>query len=195
MKIQIFGDGALAKEITYGLLSNSYLTLNCESVSYVGPSDLVDQFSKSILGMQDPLVKKKIFETLSPEFRSRFVTLIHSRALLFPDVKIGSGAIVNANSVLSYGVSLGLNVLINWNVTIGHQVSIGDNTSIGPGTTISGEVQIGNNCMLGAGVIVNPGVKIGDNVCVGAGAVVTKNIISNVTVVGVPARLLHPESK
>ena len=44
---------------------------------------------------------------------------------------------------------------------------------------------------LGAGVIILPGVTIGDNSIVGAGSVVTKDVPTNVIVVGNPARVLR----
>lgn len=49
---------------------------------------------------------------------------------------------------------------------------------------------IGNKVFLGANSIVMPGVKIGDGVIIGAGAIVTKDIESNMVVVGNPARIL-----
>jgi len=39
-------------------------------------------------------------------------------------------------------------------------------------------------------VIINPNVTIGNNCIVGAGAVVTKDFPDNVTIAGVPARIL-----
>jgi sugar O-acyltransferase (sialic acid O-acetyltransferase NeuD family) len=188
MNIQIFGDGALAHEIKYGLFAKSYSGVTFDTVTCLGDSDSADDISKSVLGMQDPFIKRKVFESLSPFVQSKFIRLVHSTAIIFSGVEIGLGAIVNANSVLSFDTELGLKVLVNWNVTIGHQVKIGNHTSIGPGSSISGEAQIGEGCLLGAGVIVNPGVRIGDGVRIGAGAVVTKNVASNITVVGIPAR-------
>ena len=53
-----------------------------------------------------------------------------------------------------------------------------------------GSVIIGNNCWLGANSIILPGVVLGDNVIVGAGSVVTKSFPGNVTIGGVPAKIL-----
>lgn len=52
------------------------------------------------------------------------------------------------------------------------------------------DIVIGKNCLLGANVCVLGKVKIGDNVKIGANSVVTKNISSNCTVVGVPAKIV-----
>lgn len=87
-----------------------------------------------------------------------------------------------------------------------NKIYIGDNTIFAPGVKIisanhdkydftkhdknTGPIVIGANCWLGANSIILPGVNLGDNVIVAAGAVVTKSFPSNVTLVGVPAKIL-----
>ena len=52
-------------------------------------------------------------------------------------------------------------------------------------------VKIGDRCWIGANSIILPGVTNGNNVIVGAGSVVTKDIPSNVVVVGSPAKIIR----
>jgi len=59
-----------------------------------------------------------------------------------------------------------------------------------PEIDIVGPITVGNNVFIGYGTIILPGITIGDNVVIGAGSVVTKNIPSNVLVVGVPATII-----
>jgi serine O-acetyltransferase len=49
---------------------------------------------------------------------------------------------------------------------------------------------LGNNVYLGAGAKVLGDVKVGDNVVVGANSVVLTDIPENVTVMGIPARIV-----
>ena len=56
-------------------------------------------------------------------------------------------------------------------------------------------VTIGKNAWIGASAIILPGVKIGENAVIGAGAVVTKDVPSNVIVVGNPSRILREISE
>lgn len=86
----------------------------------------------------------------------------------------------------------------------GHGIIVNPLTKIGEGTYIQHDVTfgvrddlkvlkapiIGKNCYIGAKAIIIGDVVIGDNCKIGAGSVVTKNIPSNSTVVGVPARII-----
>lgn len=111
-----------------------------------------------------------------------------------------------------YNVEMGKGVYFNHHCVIldTAKVTIGDRVLFGPGVTLSAAahplartqraagmewsrpITIGDDVWLGAGVVVNPGVTIGDNVVIGSGSVVTKDIPSNVVVVGVPAKILKP---
>lgn len=52
------------------------------------------------------------------------------------------------------------------------------------------DIFLEDNIWIGAGSIILPGVKIGSNSIVAAGSVVTKEVPSNVTVAGVPAKVI-----
>lgn len=59
----------------------------------------------------------------------------------------------------------------------------------------TGEIYLGENSILYAGTIVKPGITIGNQVIVGAGSVVTKDLASNNTYAGVPARKIDDSKK
>ena len=54
---------------------------------------------------------------------------------------------------------------------------------------------IGNNVIIGSGAQILGSIKIGDNARVGANSVVSKDVSSNITVAGVPAREFTRSSK
>jgi UDP-3-O-[3-hydroxymyristoyl] glucosamine N-acyltransferase len=73
-------------------------------------------------------------------------------------------------------------------VQIAHNVEIGENSIIVSGVCIAGSSKIGKNVILAGQSGVAGHIEIGDNVKVGAKAGVMKNIPSNMTVAGFPAR-------
>jgi len=86
-------------------------------------------------------------------------------------------------------------------IVIGADVIIGDNCKILNGVTLGGkdpflpssgnQPTIGNNVILSTGSKILGPIVIGNYVIVGANSVVLSNIKANVTVVGIPAKVLN----
>lgn len=88
--------------------------------------------------------------------------------------------IAHRGTIVINGASkIGKNCRINIDVNIGTQM--GEN---GKAPTI------GDNCFIGPGAKLFGDIKIGDNVAIGANAVVNKDFGDNVTIVGVPAKVV-----
>ena len=81
--------------------------------------------------------------------------------------------------VINGASKIGKNCRINIDVNIGTQM--GEN---GKAPTI------GDNCFIGPGAKLFGDIKIGDNVAIGANAVVNKDFGDNVTIAGVPAKVV-----
>ena len=109
---------------------------------------------------------------------SRFFTGIE----IHPAVKIGK------NLFIDHGMG----------IVIGETTVIGDNVSIYQGVTLGGtkwekkkrHPTISDNVIIGAGAKILGPILIGKNSKIGANSVVTKNVSSNVTVIGIPARVI-----
>ncbi len=124
---------------------------------------------------------------------------------------ISSGAIIGKNCVIGEGVHIGPNVVIGDGCKIQNHsilyegVELGNMVFIGPNvvTTNDFRPKVGGNwkesdrfrktyfedgCSIGANSTVICGVTIGKNSLIGAGSVVTKNVESNKTVYGNPAK-------
>lgn len=85
-------------------------------------------------------------------------------------------------------------------IIISHYAKIGKNCTIHQQVTIAQDencksATIGDNVFIGAGAKIIENVTIGDNVKIGANAVVVKDIPSNCTAVGVPARIIPHNSE
>lgn len=133
--------------------------------------------------------------TVYPEFRNLFYFRSGWKGKLFAPLcrpmptlfivtdSIGPGLFIQHGfATIIAAKRIGANCWINQQVTIGYAhenecPTIGDNVTINAGAKV-----IGN-------------VTIGDNSKVGANAVVVKNVPANVTVVGVPARIVRRDGK
>ena len=83
-------------------------------------------------------------------------------------------------------------------IVIGETSEIGDDVTMYQNATLGGTGKdtgkrhptVGSNVMIGAGAKILGPVKIGDNTKIAAGSVVLKDIPSNSTAVGVPAKVV-----
>ena len=109
---------------------------------------------------------------------SRFITGIE----IHPGARIGNRLLIDHGM----GVVIGETAIVGDDCTIYHQVTLG-------GTGKERKKRhptIGNNVIVGSGSRVLGNITIGDNVKIGANSVLLSDTPSNVTVVGVPAKIV-----
>jgi sugar O-acyltransferase (sialic acid O-acetyltransferase NeuD family) len=149
----------------------------------------IDYNLEIVISIADPMIKKKMYETLNKNSFLSFPSLIHPNVLIgSDDVLIGYGSIICASNIITVNVSLGNFVILNLGCTIGHDTKIGDYCSFMPSVNISGEVIIENSVYVGTGAKIINLVTIGNSTIVGAGAVVSKSLPAKCTAVGIPAK-------
>lgn len=104
-------------------------------------------------------------------------------------IEIHPGATIGKDFFIDHGMG----------VVIGETTEIGDGCTVYQGVTLGGTGKdvgkrhptLGNNVLVGAGAKVLGPVKIGDNTKIAAGAVVLREIPSDSTAVGIPAKVVR----
>ena len=204
----IVGAKGFAKEILQVLLDNNYPEKICffDDVNLDIGETLYDQYpilknekevvkffesnNSFVLGLGEPLLRKKMYDKFL-QLGGSCKSVISKRANLGQhEVTIAEGTLILPGVNISNSVRIGKGCIIYYNSNITHDCSVGNFVEISPSVNILGRVEIGSYVKLGSNSTILPDVRIGNNVVVGAGSVVTKDVFDNVTVVGIPAKVI-----
>ncbi len=117
-----------------------------------------------------------------------FARAISPLAHLSPRCTIGFGCMVFPRVVVSTNVTIGQHVILGTHCNVSHDSTVGDYAFLCPASTVTGGVSIGEEVMLGTNSSVIPSKRVGARSIVGAGACVVRDVPSDVTALGVPAR-------
>ena len=122
--------------------------------------------------------------------RKRFLIarIISEKAKRKTGIEIHPGATIGKNLFIDHGMG----------VVIGETCVIGDNVTLFHGVTLGGTGKekgkrhptIGNNVFIGSGAKILGNITIGNNVKIGANSVILESIPDNVTVVGIPGKII-----
>jgi sugar O-acyltransferase (sialic acid O-acetyltransferase NeuD family) len=148
-----------------------------------------NQDVKVALGIGAPSSKRKVVDQVR-RAGGEFVTLVHPRSVLGRRVSLGEGSIVCAGTIITTDIEIGSYSTFNLNVTIGHDSTIQDFCTFAPGVNVSGNVEVGEGTDFGTNSSIIQGISVGEWSIIGAGASVVKDLGSNITAVGVPAKVI-----
>ncbi len=139
-----------------------------------------------------PSFKVKLYYKISHFLykRKRFLIarIISEKAKRKTGIEIHPGATIGKNLFIDHGMG----------VVIGETCVIGDNVKLFHGVTLGGTGKekgkrhptIGNNVFIGSGAKILGNITIGNNVKIGANSVILESIPDNVTVVGIPGKII-----
>jgi sugar O-acyltransferase (sialic acid O-acetyltransferase NeuD family) len=138
----------------------------------------------------DGRARCELFE-LARALGFHIVNAVHPHASVARSVRMGEGVAIMAQAALNPDVVLADNVIINTGAQLDHDCQVGSHVHVAPGAHISGGVRIGDHVHIGVGATIIQGIHVANEAIVGAGAVVLHDVPPNVTVVGVPARIIE----
>ncbi|MEO1052804.1 MAG: NeuD/PglB/VioB family sugar acetyltransferase [Bacteroidota bacterium] len=208
-RIAICGAGGLGKEVLCIINALNEVSKSFEFVGYyddysnsndiLGTINDVNRISEPmavVVAVGHPNTRKNIVDRINNHL-VEYATLIHPSVIIgdTSKVEIEPGTIIAAGSILTTDINLCAHSFINLNCTIGHDVRIGSFSSLMPGVNIAGNVDIADEVFIGAGSNLINNLNIGNNAVIGAGSTVIGDIQSNVTAVGVPARVIKKNNE
>jgi UDP-perosamine 4-acetyltransferase len=152
--------------------------------------DGVSNFVVGLGGVGDNRPRQRLFEFA---LRSGLLPVVvtHPTAVISPGAEFGDGCQFLPGCIVNTGARLGVNVIVNSGAIIEHDCVVMDHVHVSTGARLTGGVHVEAGAHIGAGATIRQGIRIGANAVVGAGAVVIKDVDPNVTVAGVPARILE----
>ncbi len=127
---------------------------------------------------------------LAKKIGYRLINAIAPSAVISRCAQLGEGIVISPNVSINPDAKIGDNVIINTGAIIEHDCVIEDGVHIAPGVHLAGGVKVKKNAFVGIGATVIDDLTIGENSIIGAGAVIIKDVPNNVTVVGVPGKII-----
>lgn len=152
------------------------------------------QFSGAIVAIGDNRVRLSRHRELSAE-GVLMISIVHPNAVLSRFSSLGCGSAILAGAIVNPFAVLGEAVIINTGATVDHDCVLADGVHVSPGAHLGGEVRAGESCWIGVGAVVRQRITIGTRVVVGAGAAVVDAVADDLTVVGVPAKMLNRKGR
>lgn len=117
-----------------------------------------------------------------------FVSYVSSRALVWPDLRVGENCMVHDGVIIQPFARIGRNCILRAGAVVSHDVQISDNCFVAAGVVIAGAATIGECSVLGVRSTVRDGIRVAPRCFIGAGAVVSADTSENGVYTGAPAR-------
>ncbi|MCQ6275285.1 acetyltransferase [Bacillus sp. V3B] len=205
MRLAIIGQGGHSKVIQDIILAirdieiigyfddkynHSYVHQGIHYGPILSSKSLLDYFEeiKFIIAIGNNRVRKMTVERLNL-LDHDYAVLIHPSAIISSSAKVGYGSVIMANAVVNADADIGKYTIINTGSIVEHDTRVGDYAHISPKATLTGNVMVEEGTHIGAGATLIPQVSVGKWSTIGAGATVTRNIPSDCTAVGTPAKV------
>lgn len=196
MEKVLIGAGGFAREIKahmkdYNMkcfVDDEHYSENTEHIYHISKFDPTKY--EALIAVGDPGHRYDIVQRLPKN--TKYFTFIHPSALLLGnDIEIGEGSIICAGSILTTNIKIGSHAHINLNTTIGHDCEIGNYFTTAPGVNISGNCKIYDCVYIGTNASIKQKTTIHSLSKIGLNAGVVKDIETEGTYIGIPAKKIR----
>lgn len=116
--------------------------------------------------------------------------IIHNDSYVSKTVRFGKGCFIAQYTIIESNVITGDYFLAAYQNRIGHDSIIGDFCHVYVGANVGGFNKIGNNVSICSSSCTKENVSIGDNSIIGLGSTVFRDVPSNSTAIGNPAKCI-----
>jgi len=158
---------------------------NCDDLIALSKAD---ENTYCVCAIGGAKTRKRIVQKLGDKVR--FATVIDPDVKMSESVEVGVGTIICSGTIITVDERIGNHVIINLDCTIGHDDVIDDFVTLYPSVNVSGSCHLCECAEMGTGSQIIQGLTVGVGTIVGAGACVVKDILSEVTAVGCPAKVI-----
>lgn len=118
-------------------------------------------------------IRKRIYKDLKKR-GYKFASFVSSKAILYPNVKIGENVFIFENNVVQYNCKIGDNTILWSGNHIGHESTIGNHCFISSHCVVSGYCNIGDLCFLGVNCTIVDNVNVESQSFIKAGSLVKR---------------------
>ncbi len=200
-RIILIGAGGHSKSVADSIDTNSY-----DIVGFIDENKTGFHLGKPILGKKiedipefrtykyfvsigDIVFRKKWYSEIC-RLHLDTINIIDKTAVISSSAKLGTGNFVGKCAVINADVIIGDDNVINTKALIEHECVVGSHTHLSTNSAINGNVIVEDCVFIGSSAVCIGQLKVGKNTVIGAGSVIIKDVEPNVTVVGVPGRVI-----
>ena len=126
---------------------------------------------------------------LAKKIGLHLINAIHPTAVIMEDVILHDNIILYPRTFVGYRAELFSGVIVT-SAHLEHHNVIRECAMIDPGVVFAGNVTIGAFTRVHTGTVIKNRIRVGENSILGAGTVIINDVPDNVTVVGVPGKVI-----
>lgn len=135
-------------------------------------------------------MRRKIWYDRLKSKKLRMINVVDRSAIVSPRATLGTACFIGKLAVVNSKAVVGNNCIINTRALVEHGCTVADHVNVSTNAVLNGDVIVQEGSFVGSCSVTIGQRAIGKWSTIGAGAVVTHDVGDNVTVAGVPAKII-----